>query len=47
MLHSTTSDLLGSNEHRMAYRAPTAVNRAYAKVTIERPSASVHALSPP
>src|SRR2546429_396570 len=46
MLHSTTSDLLGSNEHGMAYRVPTAVNRAYAKVPIERPRASVHVLVP-
>ena len=46
MLHSTTSDLLGSNEHGMAYRAPTAVNRAYAKVPIEQPRASVHVLVP-
>src|ERR1700731_2182502 len=46
MLHSTTSDPLGSNEHGMAYRAPTAVNRAYAKVPIERPRASVHVLVP-
>ena len=30
----------------MAYRAPTAVNRAYAKVPIERPRASVHVLVP-
>ena len=46
MLHSTTSDLLGSNEHGMAYRVPTAVNSAYAKVPIERPRASVHVLVP-
>jgi hypothetical protein len=30
----------------MAYRVPTAVNRAYAKVPIERPRASVHVLVP-
>jgi hypothetical protein len=30
----------------MSYRAPTAVNRAYAKVPIERPRASVHVLVP-
>ncbi len=30
----------------MAYRAPTAVNRAYTKVPIERPRASVHVLVP-
>jgi len=30
----------------MAYRVPTAVNRAYAKVPIERSRASVHVLVP-
>jgi hypothetical protein len=30
----------------MAYRAPTAVNRAYTKVPIERPRASVHVFVP-
>jgi hypothetical protein len=30
----------------MAYRAPTAVNRAYAKVPIGRPRTSVHVLVP-
>jgi hypothetical protein len=30
----------------MAYRVPTAVNRAYAKFPIEQPRASVHVLVP-